>query len=121
MVDLKAMPYNLSDDDINWVKKTIKEMSDEEKVGQLFFQLTASQEEEYLRQVHKYYRELKIYRNPHAISEELRKASAVLAEPYLTEVLKEIKLTPHRASILARREELLMQTMPKKEVEGDAK
>ena len=51
MVDLKAMPYNLSDDDINWVKKTIKEMSDEEKVGQLFFQLTASQEEEYLREL----------------------------------------------------------------------
>lgn len=79
------------------------------------------QEEEYLRQVHKLYRELKIYRNPHAISEELRKACEVLAEPYLSEVLKEIKLTPHRASILARREEILMQSVAKKEVEGDAK
>lgn len=79
------------------------------------------QEEEYLRQVHKYFRELKIFRNPHAISEELRKANAVLSEPYLSEVLKEIKLTPHRAAILARREELLMESVAKKEVEGDAK
>ena len=55
MIDLKATPYNLSDDDINWVEKTIAHMSDEEKVGQLFFQLTASQEEDYLRELMKKY------------------------------------------------------------------
>ncbi len=51
MVDLKAKPYNLSDSDIAWVEGTIASMTDEEKVGQLFFQLTASQEESYLKEL----------------------------------------------------------------------
>ena len=51
MVNLKANPYFLSDEDIKWVEDTIKGMSDEEKVGQLFFQLTASQEEDYLKEL----------------------------------------------------------------------
>lgn len=38
-VDLTKKPYNLSAQDIAWVEKTIGEMSDEEKIGQLFFQL----------------------------------------------------------------------------------
>lgn len=49
MVNLKAKPYCLSDEDILWVEKTIREMTDEEKVGQLFFQLTAGIDEEYLK------------------------------------------------------------------------
>ena len=51
MVDLRAKPYNLSDDDIQWVKSTIREMSNEEKVGQLFFQLTAGVDENYLEEL----------------------------------------------------------------------
>ena len=51
MVNLKKPPYNLSDSDIAWVKETIAGMTDEEKVGQLFFQLTASQDEEYLKEL----------------------------------------------------------------------
>lgn len=51
MVDLKAKPYNLSEEDCRWVKETIEGMSDEEKVGQLFFQLTSSQDESYLREL----------------------------------------------------------------------
>ena len=39
MVNLRAMPYNLSDADISWVESTIASMTDEEKVGQLFWQL----------------------------------------------------------------------------------
>jgi beta-N-acetylhexosaminidase len=38
-VDLKAKPYNLSDEDIKWVKETISGMSIEEKIGQLFVNL----------------------------------------------------------------------------------
>ena len=38
MVNLKAKPYYLSDEDIIWVNDTINSMSPEEKVGQLFFQ-----------------------------------------------------------------------------------
>ncbi|MCQ2442252.1 MAG: hypothetical protein MJ077_03850 [Oscillospiraceae bacterium] len=51
MVNLKAKPYNLTDADIAWVESTIAAMTDEEKVGQLFFQLTSSQEESYLREL----------------------------------------------------------------------
>ena len=51
MIDLKGKPYYLSDEDVAWVKKTIEEMTPEEKVGQLFFQLTASQDEEYLKEL----------------------------------------------------------------------
>ena len=51
MVDLKAKPYYLSDADIQWVEDTIKDMTEEEKVGQLFFQLTAGTEENYLREL----------------------------------------------------------------------
>ena len=51
MVNLRAKPYNLSDEDILWVESTIASMTDEEKVGQLFFQLTASQEESYLKEL----------------------------------------------------------------------
>ena len=49
MVDLKSRPYYLSEEDCQWVKDTIANMSPEEKVGQLFFQLTASHDEEYLK------------------------------------------------------------------------
>ena len=51
MVDLKARPYYLSEEDCQWVKATIANMSPEEKVGQLFFQLTASHDEEYLKEL----------------------------------------------------------------------
>ena len=51
MVDLKSRPYYLSEEDCQWVKGTIANMSPEEKVGQLFFQLTASHDEEYLKEL----------------------------------------------------------------------
>ena len=56
MVNLKAKPYHLSDADIAWVESTIAGMTPEEKVGQLFWQLTAGVSEEYLRELmEKYY------------------------------------------------------------------
>ena len=62
MVNLKAKPYLLSDEDIKWVEDTIAGMSDEEKVGQLFFQLTVGQDEEYLKVAENTYLELaKLY------------------------------------------------------------
>ncbi len=51
MVDLRAKPYNLDDTAIAWVNETIANMTAEEKVGQLFWQLTASQEESYLKEL----------------------------------------------------------------------
>ena len=49
MVDLRAIPYNLCDEDIAWVENTIASMTPEEKVGQLFWQLTSSSDEAYLK------------------------------------------------------------------------
>ena len=51
MVDLRAKPYYLNDEDIAWVESTIASMSAEEKVGQLFWQLTAGNSEEYLSEL----------------------------------------------------------------------
>ena len=51
MVDLREKPYYLSDEDITWVESTIASMTPEEKVGQLFWQLTAGNSEEYLREL----------------------------------------------------------------------
>ena len=51
MVNLKAKPYYLNDEDIKWVEETISNMTDEEKVGQLFFQLTAGIDEAYLKEL----------------------------------------------------------------------
>ena len=51
MVDLRAKPYYLSDEDIAWVESTIAAMTPEEKVGQLFWQLAASQDEAYLQEL----------------------------------------------------------------------
>jgi beta-N-acetylhexosaminidase len=42
MVDLKAKPYSLSDEDICWVEDTIASMTEEEKVGQLFVNMLSS-------------------------------------------------------------------------------
>jgi beta-N-acetylhexosaminidase len=51
MVDLRSVPYNLDDEGVRWVEETIASMSDEEKVGQLFVNMGASRDPEYLRQV----------------------------------------------------------------------
>ena len=51
MVNLRAKPYYLNDADIAWVESTIASMTDEEKVGQLFWQLTAGNSEEYLKEL----------------------------------------------------------------------
>ena len=36
MIDLKGNPFYLKDEDIKWVEKTLAEMTEEEKIGQLF-------------------------------------------------------------------------------------
>lgn len=51
MVNLKAKPYYMSDEDIQWVNDTIAGMTAEEEMGQLFFQLTAGMDENYLKEL----------------------------------------------------------------------
>ena len=50
MVDLKAKPFYLTDEDIAWVTDTLASLSEEEKLGQLFFDLSEDgPDEEYIR------------------------------------------------------------------------
>lgn len=51
MIDLKATPFCLSDTDCQWVTDTIANMSDEEKVGQLFFGISSSFDDIYLKEL----------------------------------------------------------------------
>jgi beta-N-acetylhexosaminidase len=51
MVNLKAKPYNLDDAGIRWVTETLAGMTIEEKIGQLFINMGASRDEEYLKDV----------------------------------------------------------------------
>ncbi|MGN1165553.1 MAG: glycoside hydrolase family 3 protein [Lachnospiraceae bacterium] len=51
MINLKERPFYLSEEDLQWVTETIAHMSDEEKVGQLFFGLSASFDDEYLEKL----------------------------------------------------------------------
>lgn len=51
MVDLRAMPYHLDDEGVAWVEETIASMTDEQKIGQLFVNMGASRDPDYLRDV----------------------------------------------------------------------
>ena len=57
MVDLKAKPYCLEDDDIEWVENTLKHMSMEDKVGQLFCEIVNSAEEDNMDRIDVYKRQ----------------------------------------------------------------
>lgn len=48
-VDLTKLPYNLNSTSIKWVEDTISSMTIEEKIRQLFFVLTSSKDENYLK------------------------------------------------------------------------
>lgn len=51
MVNLKVSPYNLDEQGVKWVQDTIANMTIEEKIGQLFVNMGASRDEEYLKSV----------------------------------------------------------------------
>ena len=50
-VDLRKSPFFLDDEAIEWVKTTIEGMTLEEKIGQMFINLGASSDENYVRQL----------------------------------------------------------------------
>jgi len=69
MVDLKAKPYNLDDEGIKWVQDTIANMTIEEKIGQLFVNMGASRDEEYLKSMVDNYHIGAVRYNPATASE----------------------------------------------------
>ena len=44
-VDLRKQPYNLDDEGVKWLEETIKSMTLEEKIGQLFIYMGSSRDE----------------------------------------------------------------------------
>ena len=79
MVNLKAKPYNLDDESIKWVKETIEGMSIEEKIGQLFINMGASRDEEYLKDVLNKYHIAGVRYNPGS-AEEVYEQNRILQE-----------------------------------------
>ena len=79
MVNLKAKPYNLDEESIKWVEDTINNMSIEEKIGQLFVNMGASREEEYLKSVLDNYHIGAVRYNP-GKAEEVYEQNRILQE-----------------------------------------
>lgn len=51
MIDLKAKPFYLTDEDIAWVESTLASLTEDEKLGQLFFDLSEDgPDEDYIRE-----------------------------------------------------------------------
>lgn len=78
-VDLRAVPYSLDDEAIAWVEQTIASMTDEEKVGQLFVNMGASRDEEYLTQVLRDYKFGAVRYNP-GLAAEVHEQNRILQE-----------------------------------------
>ena len=79
MVDLKAKPYNLDEEGIKWVEETIANMTIEEKIGQLFINMGASRDEEYLKSILDNYHIGGVRYNP-GTSEEVYEQNRILQE-----------------------------------------
>lgn len=79
MVDMKARPFYLSDEDCQWVEDTIAQMTIEEKIGQLFFNMGSSREEDYLKMTVNKYHIGGIRYNP-GLSAEIREQNRILQE-----------------------------------------
>ena len=79
MLNLKEKPYYLNDDDIKWVEDTISSMSLDEKIGQLFFNMGSSREEEYLKMTVNKYHIGGIRYNP-ASGKEINEQNRILQE-----------------------------------------
>ncbi|ALC92197.1 beta-hexosaminidase [Bacillus sp. FJAT-18017] len=78
-VDLKAVPYNLTDEDIKWVEETIGSMNLEEKIGQLFVNMGSSRTEEYLTEMVNNYHIGAVRYNP-GKAEEVYEQNRILQE-----------------------------------------
>src|SRR5690606_23617514 len=69
MVDLRAVPYELDDEGVEWVGSTLAGMSIEEKIGQLFINMGASRDEDYLKDALERYKVAGVRYNPGTAAE----------------------------------------------------
>ena len=79
MVNMKANPFYLSDEDCKWVEDSIANMTLDEKIGQLFFNMGSSRDEEYLKMTVEKYHIGGIRYNP-ATAAEVHEQNRILQE-----------------------------------------
>lgn len=79
MVDMKANPFYLSDEDCKWVEDTIQNMTLDEKIGQLFFNMGSSRTEDYLKMTVEKYHIGGIRYNP-GTADEIYEQNRILQE-----------------------------------------
>lgn len=79
MVNMKEKPFYLSDEDCKWVEDTIAGMTVDEKIGQLFFNMGSSREEDYLKMTVEKYHIGGIRYNP-ATADEVYEQNRILQE-----------------------------------------
>ncbi len=79
MVNMKEKPFYLSDEDCKWVEDTIAGMSVDEKIGQLFFNMGSSREEDYLKMTVEKYHIGGIRYNP-ATADDVYEQNRILQE-----------------------------------------
>ncbi|RRD94271.1 beta-hexosaminidase [Clostridiales bacterium COT073_COT-073] len=78
-VDLKAKPYYLDEEAIQWVEDTIAGMTLDEKIGQLFVNMGSARTEEYLTEVLEKYKFGAVRYNP-GTAEEVYEQNRILQE-----------------------------------------
>ncbi|WP_372630644.1 glycoside hydrolase family 3 protein [Cohnella sp.] len=77
MVDLKAKPFYLSDEDIAWVNDTLAGMTEEEKIGQLFCLIGYSSDHDYLKRLADTYKAGGLMCRPMPMEETIRSVATL--------------------------------------------
>ena len=77
MINLKGIPFYLSDDDIEWVNNTISKMTLEEKIGQLFVLVSRHGTREELEEIYKVLNPAGIMYRPMPIEKALDLTNAI--------------------------------------------
>lgn len=79
MVDLRAMPFDLDDEGVAWVESTLASMTLDQKLGQLFINMGASREEDYLKDALESYQFAGVRYNP-GTAAEVHEQNRILQE-----------------------------------------
>ncbi len=79
MINMKEKPFYLTDEDCKWVEDTIAGMTLDEKIGQLFFNMGSSRDEDYLKMTVQKYHIGGIRYNP-ASADEVYEQNRILQE-----------------------------------------
>ena len=56
MIDLRAKPFFLNEEQLSWVESTLAQMTEDEKIGQLFINLTLNRKPDYQAELCSHYR-----------------------------------------------------------------